>query len=149
MSARVLLEADNLDIWRQEVQAALGTVRAARYVVRNSSATEFIIDTIPIQVDQVIRVHTTILAKQVSGTGTGSVSSREMYATFKHFNGTVSQVGSTDDHGSVKDDTNWSQDYEIDGETVNVVAYFNGANGADGLHVVFNVYSYIHSMKES
>ena len=72
-----------------------------------------------------------------------------MYATFKHFNGTVSQVGSTDDQGNVKDDTNWSQDYEIDGETVNVVAYFNGANGADGLHVVFNVYSYIHSMKES
>ena len=147
--SRVLLEADNLDIWRQEVQTAIGGVQVDRYVVKDQTAASFTIATLPCHSGEVLRVRAIVLAKQIGGSaGTiGNSATYELLATFKNLSGTLTQVGTTTVVAEHEDDTDWNAAFTITSNILTLTFSFNGATASTGLNVVCNAYSYLHTLK--
>lgn len=147
--SRVLLEAENVDIWRAEVSQAMGTVQADRLVVRGDTDTTFTLGTLSIRPGEVSRVRTIVLGKQVGGTsGTvGNAASYEICGTFKNLDGTVTQIGTTTALITHEDDADWGVAFSIASNVLSLTVSFNGATASTGLHVVFNAYSYLHTLK--
>ncbi len=144
--SRVLLEADNPDIFRQEIQQAFGTVHASRKVVKDLTNATVTLTTIPID-GQLVRVRSLIMARQVDGSN--NCAAWEMYGTFKNVNGVLSQVDTTDFVHQHEDDNDWGVRYELFENVLYLQSEFNGATNATGLHIVFNVYSFLHTLKDA
>lgn len=151
MSSRILLEADNAEIFRQELQQAFGTVKVARLVMRDLNNASVTITTLPVDIGQVVRIRTIVLAHQVGGSAgvIGNSASWDMYGTFKNVGGTISQVGTTSLVGAHTDDADWGVRYEVFENVLYIQSEFNGATNSENLHVVFNTYSYLHIMSGS
>ena len=145
-SERVLLEAEQPEIFKQELQQAFGVVKTARLVVKDERVGSPTITILPVEDGKTVRVHTIVIARQVGGTlGTvGNSASWELVGTFKRIDSTLSQVGSTTFLVAHEDDADWGVRYEIAANLLHLQGEFNGATDSLGLHVVFNAYSFIH-----
>ena len=147
-SARILLEAEQPEVYKQELQQALGVVKTARLVVKDVDWGSPTITELPVEDGKTVRVRTIVIARQVGGdAGTvGNSASWELIGTFKRVDGVLSQVGSTTSLVTHEDDTDWGTRYEVYGNQLFLQGEFNGATASTGLHVVFNSYSYIHTL---
>lgn len=148
MSGRVLLEADNDLLFRQELQQALGGVKVGRLRVVDQTATLLTITPLPVLLGQVIRIRTVVLGRQVGGSaGTvGDVGSWEITGTFKNLSGTLAQVDATVTVAS-EDNTDIAPVYTISSNVLSLDVQFTG--GSTNYEYVFNSYSYIHVLSES
>lgn len=147
-SERVLLEAEQPEIFKQELQQAFGVVKTARLVVKDERVGSPTITTLPVEDGKTVRVRTIAIARQVGGTsGTvGNSASWELVGTFKRIGNTLSQVGSTTFLVTHEDDADWGIRYEVTENLLYLQGEFNGPTDSLGLHVVFNTYSFIHTL---
>jgi len=150
MSGRALLEADSTEIFRQELQSAIGAVRGARVVIQNQRVGSPTIDEFPVGLGKTVRIRSVILARQFGGSnGTlGDSGSWEMVGTFKNISGTVSQVDETTFYVTHEDNSDVGVRFFTDGFKVYVQGQFTGATDSLGLDYVFSAYTYIHELSE-
>jgi hypothetical protein len=148
MSGKALLEAESTEIFRQELQSAMGAVRAGRLVVQNVRFAANTIDEFPVGLGKTVRIRTICLGRQFSGTNgaVGDSGSWEFVGTFKNIGGTVTQVGTTTDLIQHRNNSDVAMRYFTDGYKVYVQALFNGATDSLGLDYVFTTYTYIHEL---
>lgn len=151
MSERILLEATNEAIFRQELQTAIGGVKVGRLHVVNERVTAPTITTLPVLDGQTVRIRSVVLARQVGGSAgvVGNSASWELVGTFKNVGGTLSQVGTTTYLVTHEDDSDLGTDYDITANVLSLQAEFNGATDSLNLEVVWNSYSYLHVLHES
>ena len=64
-SERVLLEAEQPEIFKQELQQAFGVVKTARLVVKDERVGSPTITTLPVEDGKTVRVRTIAIARQV------------------------------------------------------------------------------------
>jgi hypothetical protein len=143
-SERILLEAEHPSIFKQELQQAIGFVKAARLIVRDERTPTPTITTLPVNEGEVVHVRTIGLAKQVGGAQ--NAASWELVGTFQRVGGVLYQAGSTTMVTTHENDTDWGMRYEVVDDVLYVKGEFNGVNDSLDLHVVFNTYSYLHTL---
>lgn len=143
-SERILLEAEQPEIFRQELQQAFGVVKTARLVVKDERSGSPTITTLPVNDNTLIRVRTIALAQQIGGAGNSA--SWEFAGTFKRVNGNLVQVGATTFTLTNEDDADWGIRYEVTENLLYIQGEFNGPTDSLDLHVVFNTYSFIHTL---
>lgn len=143
--SRTLLQSEDPNIYKQELETALGGVVVARL---RTLATTFLNNTITeliVPDNSTVLIRTCVLARQVSGNdGTaGDSGGWTLHGTFKNIGGSLFEVGTqtlVSDHC----DTNWSCAYEISNNRLYVQGVMPTL-GADR-NVVWNTYSYLFTL---
>jgi hypothetical protein len=147
--SRALLQSDDANIFRQEVETSIGSVLVGRILTDSASTASTAIVTYTTVPDTTVRVRTVTLARQIANGTVGDSASYESVATFKNVSGTVTQVGSTTAVVSHSDSADWGIAFTVDGGNVVLSATLAGSTlGADVL-IRWNSYLFIHSIRNA
>ena len=122
-------------------------VKTARLVVKDERVGSPTITTLPVEDGRPYECAPSPLRGRWGNVGNGGNSaSWELVGTFKRIGNILSQVGSTTFLVTHEDDADWGIRYEVTENLLYLQGEFNGPTDSLGLHVVFNTYSFIHTL---
>jgi hypothetical protein len=146
---RTLLQAENPEIFKDEVGAAIGTCVTDRLVTRNPSATVNPFNaSVPIALNTTTQIRAKALVRQRSGSNVGQSACIELLGTFKNVSGTVTEVGTPDTICNHNDSANWSLTFTISNDRVLVNAVYASTSAEAGNTNVWTLYLYTFSVGE-
>lgn len=147
--ARTLLQAENLEIFKDEVGAAIGTCVTDRLI--NRSPTDLINPfpfSIPVALNTTVQVRAKVFVRQRSGASVGQSACFELLGTFKNVSGVVTQVGTTTTLGNHNENANWSLTFSVSDARVYVNAVYTSTASEAGNTNVWTAYLYTFSVGE-
>jgi hypothetical protein len=146
---RTLLEADNTEIFRNEVSLAIGVTQTDRLVTLNTAVSANSLPTsIPVELNSVVQIRAKVLARCRSGPSRGRSAVFELLGSFKNIDGVVTQIDTTETICSHNDDNNWTVTFAVDGVRVYIQCTLTDPTLETGNTIIWTAYLYTFSVSE-